>query len=259
LSNLFTKISILASLPFIVLRASGQHNPSQIGIGVGLGGLKTQTDFDSGSERSFDWNRTAFYKLQYIRPDKTFRGSAELYYQQYQVELKTYETFNEQTASHGQYQSNDYYSASFSAETQRLGLIASLNIRLIKPEREVRIYVKAGLGIEKSIKSEVHEDKYSKGHATYQVNYQTGVSSRTYSIDANSPTKATEAYNMSVNANTIIFNPAIRFHWKLNENFEMCSEIGSHVYANPFPGVVDDAYLIKTKYFGLALIYNIHR
>jgi len=259
LSNLLLKISIFACLSFFVLGASGQQDASQIGFGFGFGGLKTQTDFDSGSERSFDWDRTAFYKLQYLRPDKTFRGSAELYYHQYQVELKTYETFNEQTANHGQYQSNDYYSASFSAETQRLGLIASLNIRLIKPVRKVRIYAKAGLGIEKSIHSEVYEDKYSKGHATYQVNYQTGVSSRTYSVDANSPTKATEAYNMSVNANTIVFNSAIRFHWKLNEKFEMSSEIGSHIYSNPFPGVVDDAYLIKTKYFGMALIYNIYR
>jgi hypothetical protein len=257
LLNLLLKTNLLVILSLTSIDLSCQQTASQIGLGAGFGYLKEEFNYSSSTQRAFRHDRTGFYSFQYIRPEKTFRGSAELYYQDYLIKLNGSETTNNQYSAHGSVHRYNYWVSRFSAEVKRIGLVTALNVRFTNEDRKLKLFGKLGIGLEQTIHKKVYEDYNRSIYSSSSRNPQTGETYSSITVIPNTPVTASEAWNHKLNRTTVIFNPALRFHWKLNSKFEMCNEIGNRIYLNAYPGKIGNNFLVKTIYLGMTVLYNL--
>jgi len=258
LSKLLLNTSLFIILTLTCIDCSCQQTSSQIGLGVGFGFLKEEFNYyySTTNNRAFRYNRTGFYSLQYLRPEKTIRGSAELYFHSYSIELERSETTNSQYSMNGSRHSYNKWESRYSAQVKRIGLLPAFNFRCNKAGRKLQLYGKFGLGLEHSIQTELIEDYNKSIFSSSSQNSQTGETYSSITVDPNSPSTASEAWDLNLNKTTFIFNPAFRFHWKLNSKFDMCTELGNRFYMNAYPGKIKDHHLVKTIYFGMTAFFK---
>jgi hypothetical protein len=249
----------LASTLTFISQIPNNSRCSLIGISTSVGFIKEHKTM-YGTEYGFDRLLTSFHSIHFVRPQKPFFGSFELYLHSYQCDLHHYETYNENYSNHGTFRSYNFKSFSYKANVQRLGLLTNLNIRLTGNSPGIQIFGLLGLGIEQTLKYSVIKDYYNEGsyssgnfynYNTEQLESFENISSR--------PMKASEKFNLKPGGRSGVFAPAIKIQKQITPLFEIALQLGTHLYLAPFPGRTPSNYMVKTSAVSLQLFYRLSK